>query len=233
MDEEQDVVGHQPVQRQHFRGEKIGSGQQRQVGANEGRPRGRALALRCRRQSVPLKDVADRLIADPVPQIDQRPSDPVIAPITVLLGHANDELFDLARDPRSAWAATGSRAIELAGDKLAVPAQDSIRPSHGCDFAENLAAQAMTDLAERGSLGVRELEPSFQLGLQDPVFGGQIFVPRQELLIHRPRDVGQDASPIHQRFLFRRLPSAFIEMYRTGLTQPPYWRWITELAVDN
>jgi hypothetical protein len=31
-------------------------------------------------------------------------------------------------------------------------------------------AQAMTNLAERASLGVRELEPSFQLGLQDAVF---------------------------------------------------------------
>jgi hypothetical protein len=24
------------------------------------------------------------------------------------------------------------------------------------------------------------------------VFGGQIFVPRQQLLVHRPRDVGQE-----------------------------------------
>ena len=86
---------------------------------------------------------------------------------------ANDELLDLAPDPRSAWAATGFRAIELAGDKLAVPGQDSIRPRHCCDLGEGFAAQAMTNLAERGSLGVRELEPSFQLGLQDAVFGGR------------------------------------------------------------
>jgi hypothetical protein len=31
----------------------------------------------------------------------------------------------------------------------------------------------MTDLAERGSLGVRELQPPLQLGLQDAIFGGQ------------------------------------------------------------
>jgi hypothetical protein len=29
------------------------------------------------------------------------------------------------------------------------------------------------------------------------VFGGQIFIPRQQLLVHRPGDVGQDARPIH------------------------------------
>jgi hypothetical protein len=108
MDEEQHVVGHQPTQREHLRGEKVGPRQQRQVDANEGLPCGRALALRCRRQTVALQDVADRLIADLIPQIGQRPSDPVITPITVPLGHANDELLDLAPDPRSAWAATGS-----------------------------------------------------------------------------------------------------------------------------
>jgi hypothetical protein len=37
----------------------------------------------------------------------------------------------------------------------------------------------MTDLAEQRSLGVRELQSSLQLGLQDAVFGGQIFVPPQ------------------------------------------------------
>jgi hypothetical protein len=46
-----------------------------------------------------------------------------------------------------------------------------------CDGAtssscENLATQAMTNLAERGSLGVREHQLAFQLVFQDPVFGG-------------------------------------------------------------
>jgi hypothetical protein len=37
IDEEQHVVGHQPAQREHFRGEKVGPGQQRQVCTNEAR----------------------------------------------------------------------------------------------------------------------------------------------------------------------------------------------------
>jgi hypothetical protein len=45
------------------------------------------------------------------------------------------------------------------------------------DLGENLATQAMTNLAERGSLGVREHQSAFQLVFQDAVFGGQIFVP--------------------------------------------------------
>jgi hypothetical protein len=99
---------------------------------------------------VALQDIADRLIADLIP-LGQRPSDPGITPITVLLGDANDELLDLAPDSRSARAATGFRAIELAGDKLAVPGHDSIRPRHSCDLGEGFAAQAMTNLAEEGA----------------------------------------------------------------------------------
>jgi hypothetical protein len=43
--------------------------------------------------------------------------------------------------------------------------------------------------------GVRELQSPFQLGLQDAVFGDQIFVPRRQLLVHHPGDVSQDACP--------------------------------------
>ena len=154
-------------------------------------------ALGSGRQSVALQDIADRLIADLVPQIGQRPRNPVIAPIPVLLGHACDQLLDSSLDPRPAGASTGLRAIEFAGDKLAIPGQDGVRPGHIGHFAENLAAQSTTDFAQRSSFGVRELQPSFQLGLQDAVFGSQIFISQQQLLVHRPRDVGQDACPIH------------------------------------
>jgi hypothetical protein len=55
----------------------------------------------------------------------------------------------------------------------------------------------MTDLAERLSLAIRELQSPFKLGLHDAVFGDQIFVSRQQLLVHRSRHKGQDARPIH------------------------------------
>jgi hypothetical protein len=59
-------------------------------------------------------------------------------------------------------------------DQLAVPGQDGVRPGHIRHLGESFAAQAMTDLAKRGSLGVRELQPPFRRGLEDPIFGGQI-----------------------------------------------------------
>ena len=147
---------------------------------------------RCR-----MQDIANRLIGNHIPEIGQSAHNPIIAPVPVLTGHANDQLLDFSRQPKPARASTGLRAIELAGDKLAIPGQDGVRPRYSCDLGEGLAAQAMTDLAEHGSLGVRELQSPSQLGLQDADFGDQIFVPRQQLLVHRPRDVGQDARPIH------------------------------------
>jgi len=91
------------------------------------------------------------------------------------------------------------RAIELASNKLAIPAQDGVRSGYGRDIGQSLAAKPVTDLAERPSLRIRELQPACQLGLEDEVLGGQVFVPRQQLLVHRPGHVGQDARPIHCR----------------------------------
>jgi hypothetical protein len=114
-------------------------------------------------------------------------------------------LLNLSLDPRPAGAPTSLRAIKLAGDKLAVPSQDGVRPRHIGHLGEDLAAQAMTDLGQCGSLGVRKLQPPIQLGLQDPIFGDQIFASRKQLLVHHPGDEGQDTRPIHSCFTASRL----------------------------
>jgi hypothetical protein len=54
----------------------------------------------------------------------------------------------------------------------------------------------MPDFTKRGALGVRELQASVLLGFQNAVLGAQIFIPRQQFLLHRPSDVGQHACPI-------------------------------------
>jgi hypothetical protein len=102
---------------------------------------------------------------------------------------------------------TGLRAIEFAGDQLAVPAQDGVWPRHIRHLGENSAAQAMTDLTQHGSFGVRKPQPPLQLGLEDAIFGGQIFKPCQQLLIHQPGDEGQDERPIHQSHPLHQFPS--------------------------
>src|SRR5437773_11087206 len=94
-------------------------------------------------RALALQNIADRLIGNLIPEIGQGARNPVIAPVPVLAGHANDQLLDLSLDPRSARALTGLRAIEVADDQLAVPGQDGVRAGRGCDVAEALAPQPL------------------------------------------------------------------------------------------
>jgi hypothetical protein len=64
---------------------------------------------------VAAQDIANRLIGNRIPEIGQGAHNPVIAPVSVLARHANDQLLDLSFDPRPARALTGLRAIEFAG----------------------------------------------------------------------------------------------------------------------
>jgi hypothetical protein len=130
------------------------------------------------------------------------PRNPVVTPITVLRGHANDQLLDLSLDPRLPGL---RRAVEPSNLRAtsSVPGQDGVRPGYIRHLGENLAARSMTDLAKRGSPGVRELEPPLQLGIQDAIFSRQIFLPRQQLQVHYPRDVGEDARSIHSSSISR------------------------------
>src|SRR5215510_3628877 len=94
----------------------------------------------------------------------------------------------------------------------------------------------MANLAECGSLGVRELGASIQLGLQDAVFGGQIFVARQQLLVHRPRDVSQDPRPIHMGPIASTVRDGVIDRPPkcSGPPRaPPYWPGITHRLLGS
>src|ERR1035437_4763695 len=101
-----------------------------------------------------------------MPQIGQRPHDPIIAPGPILLGHANNQLLNFSVDPWPAWGSPFLRAIELAGDEPSVPCQDGVRQGGSRHLAECLATQSTANLAELRSLCVRELQPPLQLALR-------------------------------------------------------------------
>jgi len=115
----------------------------------------------------------------------------------VLFGHEDNQFLNCPVDPGSAWASM-LRAIELARDEPSVPSQNGIWQSGSRYVAECLAAQSTINLVELRSLGVRELRPTPQLASQDLVLSGEIFIPQQQLLVHRPADVGQDTCPLHE-----------------------------------
>ena len=62
------------------------------------------------------------MVADLVPQISQRPPDPVITPVVVLLSYAND----LGLDPRPAAAATGGTSSSSRRPRTILGRQNAI-----------------------------------------------------------------------------------------------------------
>jgi hypothetical protein len=78
---------------------------------------------------------------DPIPpEVTQRPDQPRVPPGWILRRHPYDELFHVDGDGRTPGPAA-RRAIVLAGDQLAVPAQDRVRR----DQARELVQPATTD----------------------------------------------------------------------------------------
>jgi hypothetical protein len=142
-----------------------------------------------------LQNIADPLITDLVPQISQRPRNPVITPVTVLLGHANDQLLDLSTDPRPARASTGLQAILRATNFRYQARMVSGRATLA---TSPRILRPIDDRSRQARLARRpRASAALSTGPSGCVFGGQIFIPRQQLLAHRPGDVGQDARPIH------------------------------------
>src|SRR5215475_8357329 len=166
-----------------------------------------------RGHTVASQNISHRLVGDLKSQIGQRPHNPVIAPRAVLFGHEDDQFLNCPVDPGPTWASI-LRAIELARDEPPVPSQNGIRQSGSRYVAEYLAAQSTTNLAELRSLGVRELRPTLQLASQDLVLSGEIFIPQQQLLVHRPADVGQDTCPLHE-------PPPFARRFAMGAIDRP------------
>src|ERR1017187_9021091 len=137
---------------------------------------------------------------DPRPHAPDWPAPPRSdhSPGPILLGHANNQLLNFSVDPWPARGSTCPRPIELAGDEPSVPCQDGVRQGGRRHLAECLAAQSTANLAKLRSLRVRKLQPPLQLAPQNPVFSSQILIPQQQLMVHRPRNVGQDTCPLHE-----------------------------------
>jgi hypothetical protein len=155
MDEKQHVVGHQPAQRQHLRGEEIGPCQQRQMDPNEGPPGCRALALWRGRQSVASQDIADGLIADLVSQIGQRPIEAMEAAFCVemledaMVRHGKPEIFNTDQGSQfTGSAVTGVLATALRSAWTARAPGGTTSSSNGCWKSVQSSKQLLTHQGE-------------------------------------------------------------------------------------
>ena len=164
------------------------------MGADELDP-GRALpALQGEIEPVALEDDSHRLVAHLDSQVGHCPDNPAIAPRPVLSGQAEDEFLDLGRLSRASGVSALARAVELAGDELAVPAEDDIGGDQIGDLGEGLATEALADPGESLALRVGEPEAAFEAFAKNLVLRDEVLVPEEQFLVDRPRDVGEDSG---------------------------------------
>jgi hypothetical protein len=100
-------------------------------------------------------------------------------------------------------------SIEWRAPEIGHSARDPV-VAHGCDLGKNLAIQAMTNLAQRGSLGVREHHSAFQR-----FSVARYSFPGQQLLVHRrSAQRGRYGLGAHPRRRHRGVGAIAQKMYR-------------------
>src|SRR5215469_4000959 len=118
VNEEQDVVCHQPPPGEHFDCEEIDAGQHRHLRLKKFLP-GRGLApFRCWRNPLALQDIPYGLIRNVVTEIGQRAHNAVVSPTGILFGHLRNQDFQFRFDSgragkRRYWEPSNLWAISL------------------------------------------------------------------------------------------------------------------------
>src|ERR1044072_2608376 len=102
MEKEQDLVGGQPLPRQHFDGEEIDSSENCHVSCNEFLPGGVLATFRRGRQAMATKNVSHCLMRNNVTDISHGSNNSIVTPVAVLSRHLNNQLNDLFVNPLAA-----------------------------------------------------------------------------------------------------------------------------------
>jgi len=104
-------------------------------------------------------------------QVRQGPLDTAIAPGSILVRHADNELFDLLRDPGAAKRMALLASVELLRDKPLVPAQEGVRRGNRRDLFEALTAKRVGQRRKPPAFGVGEPQPAAtEWGFEHAIF---------------------------------------------------------------
>src|SRR5262249_41885968 len=191
VNEKQDVVRDQPAQGPDLGSEEIRRHEDVHMRADELFPRGSALALWRWRDAMALEDIAHRLVTDYQAEVSEGSDNPVRAPRTILLGHADNQGLQLWVNLRSSWSLALGGAVELLGHQCAVPAENRLRLDDRRHVLQSLLAQPGANLREGLPCGFRQPDTPFDLGAQEAIFRHQVLIAEQQFLIDGPRDIGQ------------------------------------------
>ena len=88
-----------------------------------------------------LEDVGHRLGTDCQAEVGQGSDNAVIAPRTILLGHADNQGLQRWVDLRSPWSLALGGTVELLGQQFAVPAENCLGFDDGGHFRQRLLPQ--------------------------------------------------------------------------------------------
>lgn len=97
---------------------------------------------------VAPQNVAYRLIRDRVPEVGQHPRDSVIAPVRIVLSHAQNQWFNFVASVRSASVSANLGPIERLDNELPVPAENRLRLGGVSHVHQCLEAEPITDFGE-------------------------------------------------------------------------------------
>ena len=106
VDEEQDVIRDQPLDRVHLDAHEIGRCQAFPVGLEKRRPSSVPVSLGGRLDAVLSEDVGDGASTNLMSQIGQRASNSRVSPRRIFKRHLENQIDDRFHDAWPAWAAT-------------------------------------------------------------------------------------------------------------------------------
>jgi hypothetical protein len=169
---------------------------------------------------VPPENVSNRFIANGVAEIGKSTDDPIVAPPG----------FSLAmRTIRStASLETGGRPIALRyfdpsnfrATSRRYQARICFRLNDSGDLRKCFPAQPFANFRQSRPLRVGQLRTLRQLRPENPIFGDQVFVLKQQLLVNQARNIRQQTN--HFVVDHRERPSSQIKANKRLLVYSPY-----------
>ncbi len=172
-------------------------------------------AIPCRRRMFPTV-----LIANGMTEIRKSSDDAVVAPGRILSRHAHDQVGYFSRNGGTANRIAILRSVELTGDEPTVPGEDCFRSNDNGDLRKCFPAQPFANFRQSRPLRVGQSQTLRQLRPENPIFGDQILVLQEQLLVHQPRNIRQKTN--HFVVDHRERPSSQIKANTRVLVLSPY-----------
>src|SRR5687768_12226069 len=128
-------------------------------------------------------------------EISQCADDAVITPARIIFRHADGQVGNLTADARPTWIRSRFRTIELLGYEPVIPGKNRVGLCYARYVVQRFAAESLADFSECGPLRIGEPQARRKMRSQYAVFGSQVLIAQQQLLVNEPCYIRQQACP--------------------------------------